>query len=80
MHEHANRVARRESKFAVEVGIDAGHDLEQRRLASAVGAEHADLGAVHERQCDVFDEIPIGWNELPDLVHCHDVISHRQKA
>ena len=31
--------------LAAEFVLDPGHDLEQRRLAGAVDAEHADLGA-----------------------------------
>ena len=32
-------------RLAGEVLLDAGHDLQQRRLAGAVQAEDADLGA-----------------------------------
>ena len=38
---------------AVEVLVDAGHDPQQGRLAGPVFADHADLGAVEERQTDV---------------------------
>ena len=39
--------------LAGEVLVDAGHDLHQRRLAGAVGADDADLGALVELQVDV---------------------------
>ena len=39
--------------FAAELSVDAGHDAQQRRLARAVDAEHADLGVRVEGQMDV---------------------------
>ena len=40
-------------RLALDVRVDARHDAQQRRLARAVQAEHADLGAGKERQADV---------------------------
>ena len=38
--------------FAVELGVDAGHDAQQGGLTGAVQAEHADLGArKNDRKC-----------------------------
>ncbi len=39
--------------LAGEILVEAGHDAQERRLAGAVDAEHADLGAGQERQRDV---------------------------
>ena len=39
--------------LAGEILVDAGHDLDQRGLASAVGADDADLGTLIELQADV---------------------------
>ena len=38
---------------AVEILVDAGHDLQQRRLARPVFADHADFRPVEERQTDI---------------------------
>ena len=43
--------------FAGELGVDAGHDAQQRGLAGAVDAEHADLGVRVERQVDVIQHL-----------------------
>jgi hypothetical protein len=51
--------------LAEDVGVDAGHDLQQRRLARAVQAEHADLGAGEERQGDVLEDGFFGGTTLP---------------
>ena len=39
--------------------VDAGHDAQQRRLAGAVDAEHADLGVRVERQVDVLEHLAV---------------------
>ena len=38
------------ARFAVDLGIEAGHDAHERGLARAIEAEHADLGAREERK------------------------------
>ena len=66
--EHADREAVGQASFARVVGIDTGHDLQQRRLASTVRAEHPDLCSWEERERDV-DDVAVRRNELADLVH-----------
>jgi hypothetical protein len=41
--------------FAGEIGVDPAHDLHERGLARAVGADDADLGALVELQVDVVE-------------------------
>ena len=53
--EHADGRARREQHVAADVRVDARHDAQQRALARAVRAEHADLRAVQERQRDAVE-------------------------
>jgi hypothetical protein len=43
--------------LAGEVVVLAGHHLEQGRLAGAVEAQHADLGAGEERQPDILEDL-----------------------
>ena len=50
--------------------VDAGHDLHQRRLAGAVRADDADLGAVVELQVDVAEHRLLGAGEgLGHVLH-----------
>ena len=62
--------------LAVELGVDAGHDAQQRRLARAVEAEHADLGAREKGQGDVADQVALWGHNLRDTVHGIDVLRH----
>ena len=55
--------------------VEAAHDLEQRRLAGTVGAQHADLRPRVERQGDVLEHLTVGWVEPTDLVHRVDELS-----
>ena len=56
--------------LALEVLVDAGHDLHQRRLAGAVRADDADLGAVIELQVDVVEHRLLGAGEgLGHVLH-----------
>ena len=56
--------------LALKVLVDAGHDLHQRRLAGAVGADDADLGAVIELQVDVAQHRLLGAGEgLGHVLH-----------
>jgi hypothetical protein len=64
------------SCLADEALILAGHDLQERALARAVEAEHADLGAVVERQPDVFEHFGVGWVNLPETFHGVDELGH----
>ncbi len=68
--------ARHGDGLALDLLVDAGHDLEQRRLARAVQAEHADLGAGEEGQRDVVQDLPLGRHDLADAMHGEDVLSH----
>ena len=65
------------ARLAVEVGVDAGHDLQHGRLAGAVEAEQADLGAREERQRDVLDDLALRRHGLADAVHGVDVLHWR---
>ncbi len=52
-----------------------GHDPQQRRLARAVVAEHADLGARQERQRDVLEHRLVRRIDLRQAVHREDVLA-----
>ena len=58
--------------------VEAGHDLEQRRLAGAVGPDDADLGAVQEREGDVVEDdlVAVG---LAHVAQGEDVLSHARE-
>ena len=63
--------------LAIILLVEAGHDLEQRRLAGAVDAEHADLGVGVERQMDVIEHLP-GRVALGQTLHeIDELASHR---
>ena len=53
---------------ADEVGLDPGHDPQERALARAVAADHADLGSGIERQPDVLEDLflAVGLGEVFD--------------
>ncbi|HEX4930316.1 MAG TPA: hypothetical protein VFV62_06355, partial [Gaiellaceae bacterium] len=46
-------------RFADEVVVEPGHDLEQARLAGAVGPDDPDLGTGKEGQRDVLEHGPV---------------------
>ena len=56
--------------------IHARHDLEERGLARAVEAEHADLGAGEEGKRNVLENLTLRGNDLPDAVHRENVLCH----
>ena len=56
-------------RLADEVRVLARHDAQQRRLARAVQAEHADLGAGEEREPDVLEDLVVGRVDLPEPFH-----------
>src|SRR6185503_20268929 len=68
------------ARFALELRVDAGHDLEQRRLARAVQAEDADLRAGEEAQADVAKDVALRRNDLADAVHREDVLGHDSRG
>src|SRR5690606_38602272 len=59
-----------EPRLAGELGVEAGHDPEQRRLARAIGAEDADLGVGVEGQRDVLQHLPpaVGLGEALHMI------------
>ena len=61
--------------FADELLVDARHDAEQRRLARAVDAEHADLGVRIERQVDVFEHLAVARVGLGQTLHVIDELA-----
>ena len=63
-------------RFAVELLVDAGHDPQQRGLAGAVQAEHADLGAGEEAQGDVAKDDPLRGYDLADAIHRVNELCH----
>ncbi len=63
--------------LAVIFLVEAGHDPQQRRLAGAVDAEHADLGVGVEREMDVIEHLP-GRIALGQTLHEIDELTgHR---
>ena len=65
-------------RLAEEAGVLAGHDSQQRALAGAVGAQHADLRAEVEREPDVLEHSGIGLMDLSETLHGVDELRHRQ--
>ena len=63
--------------LAVELGIEPGHDLQQCRLAGAVQAEDADLGARKEGQADVLQHFLAAGPGFGQAVHHIDVLVAR---
>ena len=72
--EQADGRARGELGVAAELGVDPGHDPQQRRLAGAVVADHADLRAGQERQRDVAQHLAVGRVAAGELVGGEDVL------
>src|SRR5688572_11175558 len=62
--------------LALDVGVGPRHDAQQGRLARAVEAEDADLGAREERQGDVAQDVPLRRHDLADAVHRINVLGH----
>ena len=56
--------------------VDARHDPQQGRLARAVQAQHADLGAREERERDVLEDLALGRDDLAHAVHRVNVLRH----
>ena len=52
------------ARLAEELLVDAGHDAQERALARAVVAEHADLRARIKRQPDPFQDLALRRHEL----------------
>jgi hypothetical protein len=60
--------------LTVDLGVDAGHNPHQRRLAGAVQAEHTDLRPGQEEQPDVLQHLLAAGIGLGDAVHLIDVL------
>ena len=69
LRQEADRHPLAREGLAVEVGVEPGHDPEQRRLAGAVEAEDADLGAGEEREPDVAKNLVVGLVDLAEPFH-----------
>ncbi len=78
--EHPHARARREHRIAAIVLVDAGHDPQERGLARAVVAEHADLGAGVEGQRDVVEDRLVRRMQLRQAVHREDVLGGHWSA
>ena len=60
--------------------LEPGHDPQQRRLAGAVRAEHADLRPGQERERDVRQHLSVRPVELVGPVHREDVVAHGEST
>ena len=71
--------ARLRSRFTVDLGVDAGHDSQQCRLARSIEAEHTDLGAGEKRQGDVVDDLTFRRDHLGHAIHRVNVLRHLRR-
>jgi hypothetical protein len=55
--------------------VDPTHDAQQRRLAGAIDAEHADFGIRVERQIDVFQDLSVARIDLGQILHVIDELA-----
>jgi hypothetical protein len=67
----ADGVARFKMHAAVDLPVAAGEDLQERRFAGAVEAEHADFRAVEKRKRDVAEDF-LALDLLRDAEHRED--------
>ena len=58
-----------------KLGVEAGHDPQERRLARTVDAEHADLGVRVERQVDVIQDLLASRVGLGQALHVIDELA-----
>ena len=77
--EHAHGRGGVLESVAVVGVLEPGHDLEQRRLARAVGPDHADLRAVQEREGDVVEDdlVTVGLAHVAQGEH---IFRHDRRA
>ena len=61
--------------LADEFRVEAGHDAQQRRLARAVDAEHADLGVRIEGEVDVLQNLLAAGPGLAEALHVIDELA-----
>ena len=64
------------ARFANILGIDAGHDAQQRRLARAVVTQHADLGARKKIERNILQNFGLRGHYFAHPVHGIDVLRH----
>ena len=79
LHEDADGVAGREQRVSVGDLVNAGHDLEQRGLARAVGADDSDFGSGQEGQRHVVEDDLVAVR-LACLAEGVDELGHRARA
>jgi hypothetical protein len=64
-------------RLAEEGLVRARHDAQERALACPVRAEHADLGAGIEGKPDALQDLPLGRDDLSEVLHGEDeLMSH----
>ena len=68
--------ARHRDCFALDVGVDSGHDFQQGRFAGAVQAQHADLGAREETKRNILQNLTFRRDDFAHAVHGIDVMGH----
>jgi hypothetical protein len=69
LRQEADLDARHRVGLALEVLVEAGHDLQHRGLAGTIETQHADLGAREEGQRNVLDDFALRGHDLADPVH-----------
>jgi hypothetical protein len=69
-----------EHDVAVDTRVDFSHDAQQRALARAVRAEHADLGPVQERQRDAVEDDAVRRIALHQAVQGQDDLLAHSRA
>ena len=77
--EHPHGGAGREGGLAAVLLIEPGHDAQQRGLAGAVVAEHADLRAGVEGERDLAEHRLVGRVQLGEAVHREDVLRGHER-
>ena len=68
--------ARLRTRFAFDIGIDAGHNTQQGRLTGAVQTENADFCAREKAQGDIFQNMTFRRNHFADTMHGINELSH----
>src|SRR5690606_17653327 len=74
----ANAGALRGPCLAGEFGVNAGHNLEQRRLARAVRSQHTDLGIGIKREVDAVEHLLATGIGLGHSVHVIDELARHR--
>ena len=66
--------------LAHELRVDAGHDAQERALAGAVAADHADLRAGIKSKRDVLEDLLVGRVDARHLLHRKNELGHARKT